>query len=261
MSIKLNNYLKKIEQGKAINLEQFIRYLPYSDPHEWRKVYRAQRVGGGHQLFIDNMEQHQALYTPEANGRAEASHNGRSHDFSCSFSHLLVINTESSSQIPFVVVSDKDGFKTEGTYLGKQAVIIENTENFYRYREFLESIGHSKLIHGSDIILGAGNQICHQLNIDFLSQYDEIYCSQDIDLGGLTIYQTLKKLIPQCKWLSPIDWHPYINKFQLLPKEDIHLVKAIRLARQLGLEQEAELMNKTRHFLEQEAFLPEQKED
>ena len=255
--MKLNQYLNKIEQGVAINLDRFVKCLPYIDPYEWRKVYQAVRVRGGYQLTIVDSDRHQALYMPELTDRASASRCGRSHDFSCSFAHILVLNHQCKSQIPFVVVSDANGFKTEGSLVGKRAVIIENCENFYRYRAFLSAVDHSELADSCDIFFGAGNQICDRLNLRFLSGYDVIYCAQDVDLGGLTTYQTLKKSLPQCQWLAPVDWEVYRDKFKLAPKNASQLTKAIKLARELKFTQEAELMNQTRAFLEQEALLPE----
>lgn len=251
----LNQYLAKIEQGKPINLDRFIACLPYSDTQQWRQVYNAVRVRGGYQLTIIDEQAHQALVKPLMEDRVSAAKYGRSHDFTTSFSHILVLNQHCSSGIPFVVLSDVHGFKTEGNLYGKQAVIIENVENFYRYEAFLAAIKQHGLIANCDILLGAGNQICHQLNLPFLSQYDVIYCAQDLDLGGLTIYQTLQNALPQCQWLSPPDWDGHRDKFNLKPKTSDHLVKAVKLARDLGLTQEAELINQTRAFLEQESFL------
>ena len=253
----LNQYLTKIEQGKAINLDRFIACLPYSDLQQWRQVYKAVRVRGGYQLTIIDEQAHQALYKPLMQDRVSAAKYGRSHDFTTSFSHILVLNQHCSFGIPFIVLSDVSGFKTEGKLFGKQAVIVENVENFYRYETFLAAIEQHGLIANCDILLGAGNQICDQLNLPFLSEYDVIYCAQDLDLGGLTIYQTLKNVLPQCQWLSPPDWEVYRDKFTLKPKTSHHLAKAIQLARDLGLTQEAELMNQTRAFLEQESFLSE----
>ncbi len=259
--MKLNRYLNKISQGDAINLEHFLKSLSFSDNNEWRKIYSATRVRSGYKIQILDEERHLALYEPEIGDRVAASNFGRSHDFPSNFAHVLVLNRTTKSQVPFVIVSDIDGFKTNGRLMGKRAVLIENIENFYRYREFLELIGHPSLAESSDIIFGAGNQICHYLNRPFLSTYDEIYCAQDVELGGLTVYGTLKKSLPQCEWLAPVDWDLFQNKFKLKPKNVAHLAKAIELARNLGLDSEADLMNKTRLFLEQEALLPEIRQD
>ena len=259
--MKLNQYLTKIAQGNSINLDRFIACLPNSDFNEWSKIYSVTRVRGGHNLTILDEKRHNALFEPEPSNRVSASHVGRSHDFPSNFAHMLVLNHITKSQIPFVVVSSLDGYKTEGKLVGKRAVLIENIENFYRYREFLEFIGHSSMVDSCDIIFGSGNQICHHLNHSFLSCYDEIYCAQDIDLGGLTIYKTLKNSFPQSNWLAPDDWEIFRNKFKLKPKNSTHLEKAIQLARDLGLNIEADLMNQTRSFLEQEALLPELSQD
>ena len=259
--MKLNQYLNKISQGGSINLVRFIECLPYSDVNEWRKIYSATRVRGGYKLVIVNEDRHNALYEEVPSDRVSASNMGRSHDFPSNFSHILVLNHLIKSQVPFVVVSDVNGFKTEGKLIGKRAVLIENIENFYRYQEFLEFIGHSGLADNCDIIFGSGNQICHHMNRKFLSCYEVIYCAQDVELGGLKIYKTLKSSLPQCDWLAPDNWDIFRNKFKLKPKHNTHLVKAIQLARELQLNTEADLMNQTRAFLEQEALLPELSQD
>lgn len=259
--MKRNQYLSKISQGSSINLGRFIECLPFEDLNEWRKIYSATRVRGGHQLMILDEERHRALFEPEPSDRVGASYMGRSHDFPSNFAHILVLNRFTKSQIPFVVVSDVNGYKTDGKLTGKRAVLVENIESFYRYQEFLGSIGHPLLAVNSDIIFGSGNQICHYLNIPFLSIYDEIYCAQDVDFGGLTIYKTLKNALPKCEWLAPVNWDLFISKFKLKPKNGGNLAKAIKLARDLGLNTEADLMNQTRAFLEQEALLPEFPQD
>lgn len=256
----LNQYLIKIEQAKAINLDRFIRCLPFADKHHWRTIYSAVRVSGGYRLTIKDAAAHQALYQERFDDRVSASKMGRSHDFHSGFAHVLVLN-RFESEIPFVVTSTSSGYKTQGQLIGKQAVIIENIENFYRYREFLAQIGHADLAHNSDIIFGSGNQICHQLNRRFLSNYAVIYCAQDVELGGLTIFKTLKSSHPQCRWLAPPDWSAFKACFKLKPKNHQQLTKAIQLARELNLHAEADLINQTRHFMEQEAFLAAQKQD
>ncbi|EKO3425299.1 hypothetical protein NTK89_001285 [Vibrio fluvialis] len=254
--MKLNKYLTKISQGEPINLDRFIKCLPFSDKDEWRNIYGATRVGKSHRMEIFDQGRHRALFEPEASDRVAASSLGRSHDFPSNFAHILVLNSSTDLLVPFVVVSDHKGFKTDGKLNGKRAVLIENIESFYRYKEFLELIGHATLAEDSDIIFGAGNQICHHLNKPFLSAYEEIYCAQDVELGGLIIYKSLKKSFPLCEWLAPVDWGLFQNKFKLKPKSSAHLAKAIELARDLGLNSEADLMNTTRLFLEQESLLP-----
>lgn len=259
--MKLNHYLRKIEQGQPINLEHFRQCLPFSDEDKWRKIYSFVRAHDGYLLTIDDIEAHNELYLEKPSNRVGASKLGRSHDFQTSFSHLLVLNRANDSQIPFVVVCDVNGFRTGGKLVGKRAVLIENIENFYRYHEFLEALGHSRLVEDSDVILGSGNQICHHLNISFLSSYEDIYCAQDVELGGLTTFKSLKNALSQCKWLAPVDWEVFRGSFKLKPKNSNHLAKAIKLARDLDLNTEADLMNQTRHFMEQEAFLPVLKQD
>ncbi|MBE3655773.1 hypothetical protein BOO92_03515 [Vibrio navarrensis] len=254
--MKLNRYLSKIELGEPINLDRFLQCLPFSNRDEWRKIYSAIRVRDGYRLTIKSIEAHKDLYVQEASDRVSASKLGRSHGFQSNFAHVLVLNSMAKLQVPFVVVSDLNGYKTQGNLIGKCAVVIENVENFYRYQEFLERIGHAELAFSSDIIFGAGNQICHQLNHAFLSNYSEIYCAQDVELGGLTTYKSLKASLPQCQWLAPADWQAFRENFKLKPKNNDHLTKAIKLARELDLNAEADLMNQTRHFMEQEAFLP-----
>lgn len=85
--------------------------------------------------------------------------------------------------------------------------------------------------------------------------------AQDVELGGLTTFKSLKNALPQCKWLAPVDWETFRGSFKLKPKNSNHLAKAIKLARELDLNTEADLMNQTRHFMEQEAFLSVLKQD
>ncbi|MEF1218992.1 hypothetical protein REH76_14495, partial [Photobacterium damselae] len=60
--MKINSYLKKIEQGQPINLEHFQRCLPFSDNDAWRNIYHFVRVRDGYLLTIDDIEAHNELY-------------------------------------------------------------------------------------------------------------------------------------------------------------------------------------------------------
>ncbi|EGR3179268.1 hypothetical protein DLI06_24230, partial [Vibrio parahaemolyticus] len=71
--MKLNSYLRKIEQGQPINLEHFRRCLPFSDDDKWRKIYSFVRVHDGYLLTIDDIKAHNELYLKKPSNRVGAS--------------------------------------------------------------------------------------------------------------------------------------------------------------------------------------------
>ena len=161
--MNLHQYLLKIKNNKAINLDRFVLLLPAQYEQQWRSIFSSQKDRtnkNNHNLTIINPQTFNIMLEstrPSAN-RIEASDRGNSHKESTSFSFLLLFHQALFKQVVFeqavfdqaanvspnkeentcpdaVVISD-NGMKQNFTPK-KHLLIIENQENFFRWSAFL----------------------------------------------------------------------------------------------------------------------------
>lgn len=266
----LHQYLLAIKDNKAINLKRFLSLLPAKYQHNWRNIFKTclkTSQQAKHRLMIIDQQSFNAMLAeakPSQN-RIEAALLGNSHQHNTSMSYLLVfpavtLNAKSKKTLmcPKIMVSDGSVLTQEFTSQ-KTLVIIENQENFFRYQEFLPKL--TDIGGAIDIAFGQGNSISNSLNSIYFNQYKQILCCFDYDLGGLTMFASLKKLtLAQVTFLAPpatsLNNQAFINKhFKKTPDTAVHWQKAIALAIKLDLNDLAHAFNISKKFMEQEVFL------
>jgi len=281
--MNLHQYLLTIKSNKAINLRRFISLLPEQYQLErWRKIFTSVKTTAKdkYQLqVIDGTIFEQLIEASKScDSREGAAEQGDSHKVNTSISYLLIfdnvsceyINHSASNtnfeKLPQVVVCHSTGitmdFKPQ-----KTLVIIENQENFFRYQEFAPQFitMHPGLTQGVlskvDIAFGQGNNATNKLNAEFYTQYQQVLCCFDYDLGGLTMYSSLIKLTKaQVHFIQPskqqLTCYNFIKKhFKKSPEKAEHWRKAIKLAEQLGFSDLAQAFSLSRKFMEQEVLL------
>lgn len=282
--MNLHQYLLAIKDNKAINLTRFIALLPAEYQQHWRNVFSAMKTVSKNKYVlsvIDDVIFKQLLQsTMPSSNRVDAAKQGDSHQYNTSMSFLLVYpnidiqhSVANSSDInsqtpvnnqrkpPVVVVSDRTGF-TMDFKNQKTLIIIENQENFFRYNAFLPKL--LDIDTRVDIAFGQGNSATNSLNASFFSQYNQILCCFDYDLGGLTMFSSLTNLLAGKKvnFILPsttcLHDDNFINShFKKAPKEIEHWHKAIALAEQFGFADLAQAFTRSKKFMEQEVFLSE----
>ena len=288
--MNLYKYLLAIKSKKAINLKRFISLLPKQYQGSWRSLFSAVKIAGlgnkdKYQVSVINEAEFEQLLqlTKPSNSREGAANQGDSHTKNTSMSYFLVYpsvslgSTNSNKQAmetvncPQPVVCYDSGFTMDFS-CQKNLVIIENQENFFRYQEFLPQLlsMHLGFTESSlakvDIAYGQGNNVTNRLNAEFFAQYQQILCCFDYDLGGLTMFSSLTKLIKT----QPLDTglslvlptknqlncsHFVKHHFKKWPKETKHWQDAIKLAEQLGFSDLAQAFSLSRKFMEQEVLL------
>ncbi len=266
----LHQYLLAIQGNNAINLKRFLSLLPAKYQQDWRNIFKIcvkTSHQDKHKLMIIDQQCFDTMLagSKPSQNRIEAAILGNSHQHKTSLSYLLVfpavsLKTKSKdiSLCPKVVVSDGSVLTQEFTSQ-KTLVIIENQENFFRYQEFLPKL--TDIPGAIDIAFGQGNSISNTLNAIYLNQYQQILCCFDYDLGGLTMFASLKKITQgQLTFLRPptmsLNNHAFINKhFKKTPDSAVHWQKAIALAIKLDLNDLAHAFNVSKKFMEQEVFL------
>jgi len=199
------------------------------------------------------------ILAPSAS-RIEAAQHGDSHKKRVS--GALVNLFFSGDPHPSAIINTAESMSGSGKPFAQSVLVIENLELFVRVDETLSFIdkhcGRAISRSDTDIIYGAGTGICNQLNADFLSQYQTIYCLLDIDPGGLAIYKGLQSIAGES---SNVIFIMPTNLEDMLHASPRKLSEAERgkVAKTTGLTDGAlealKLIYKTHKTLEQELYL------
>lgn len=263
----LRFYLEKIRDGKAINYDQFLLKLPAHYHSSRTTIFQTKLINSKPKQWevrckdeVIFNELWTLSATPES--KIQASHLGDSHNYPVSANLLMVYHQSLGESIcPSVVyVSEHNTLQTFQSK--KRLLLIENEENFIRHRDFCQMLSQLSAkditISDTDIALGGGNRVTSKFLINWYSHYDEILCAFDYDLGGLKMFATLQKgLKTKVHLIQPTDYKLISHLFNKRPEYDDKLVKAKKLADQLGFLQLSQTFFNTRHFMEQESLLKE----
>ncbi|TYK66910.1 hypothetical protein [Colwellia echini] len=273
--MNLHQYLVNIEANKAINLTKFIAVLPAQHKLNWKSIFTHTPASGRNQYHlavIDQISFKQLFDTSKpSHNRVDAATKGNSHTHKTSMSYLLVYpdvfnclvqSDVINPQPPKVVVCDKKkcsmSFKPQ-----KRLIIIENQETFFRYQAFILRLRNDITDNNKsvDIAFGSGNSVTNSFNSMYFNQYDEVLCCFDYDLGGLTMFASLQKMIStKLTFVLPdkallTDEAFITSHFKKSPKHEQDWRQAITLAKHLGFENLAQAFAHSKKFMEQEVYL------
>jgi hypothetical protein len=266
--LNLYQYLLRIKNNEAINVERFVDLLPKDLPggYRWHHIFNHRKLAAKtYRVTInDNVAFTQLLIdSAPTDDRVMAAQQGDSHKMATSQSCLLIYHEQLTDRRPDTVLIDNDRL-LQSFRPKKVLVIIENEENFFRYAEMLPLLsgffGRTLDLSGCDIILGGGNRITKALNFRFLLQYHSVLCAFDLDFGGLSMFNTLKKglqgsFTQQIELLMPRDFGPWLDAFCCQPKDADILRKALDLSAELGFVGLTDVFATRQRFMEQEVLL------
>lgn len=275
LGTRLSNYLDNLEEGKPIAYDKFLATLPAKYKFRHQQLFEREHVGNGRYYvkFIDPetlVELRTFASIPLS--RVEAASQGDSHLQRVSAQHILV-HHQNSIDLPDVVRVTKD---EKGNYtnidmrfsIKPLAIVIENEENFYQYREMLLlcktmlGLKLSSDLSDIDVYYGSGWRVASEGMIFILQQYETVHCAFDYDLAGLRMIETLAnqlngKVVP----LFTDDFFIYQDKFNKVPDNVDDLYIAAEIAIKLGSESLAYTIKTKRHFMEQEQLLGGEKSE
>ncbi len=262
---RLRQYLEKIQSNMGINHDQFLRNLPDKYRLQANLLFQTQLISSKPKRWIvkcsDEIFDELWELSGKPKNRIQASKQGDSHDCHVTANLLMVYHQGLTTRCPSVVyVSAHDFIQT---FQSKpRLLLIENEENFIRYTDFCgvvsELMNQPISLINTDVALGGGNRATSKLLINWYSNYSEILCAFDYDLGGLKMFKTLKKdLSKKVIFVQPKQYSKLFKHFKNKPKSTKHLFEAIDLAKELGFTELGEAFYETRHFLEQEILLEE----
>lgn len=262
---RIYTYLNSISSGQPINFEAFAKELKKHGKGAGYlfDTFSASKIGkSSYQVAVLREDRFAELIREHAlsefAGRIGAAFDGNSH--AAAVSSSLLITRSVLHPHPSVVLLSKDGWEAPNT-LQPAALLVENLENFLALKQtvdILADCGVAEQSENFDVIFSAGNQITNRLNMPFLSQYQRLYCLFDVDLGGLIMYRTLLKGLP--------DGHRVVFVY---PDDIAHRLTASKyslnqqtrqdLPEFIGLSKETNeligLMRDSRKALEQETYL------
>ena len=193
--------------------------------------------------------------------RVEAARKGDSHRHATGVSFLLVYHQALSDSRPDSVVIRGDSVDISFTP-APRALVIENEQNFYHYRQMLafasDCLGRPVSLADCDVVLGGGNRINRPSDLNWLNSYDEVLCAFDYDAGGLQMFASAQMTLGQkVRFVQPPDWQPWLGHFRKTPDSTERFTKALTLAEDLGFTSLAQAFRATGKFMEQEMILDE----
>lgn len=260
--VNLNQYLLHIKNNQPINFERFVTLLPREVKADWHRLFESKKlaVKKYRVTVLDAVAFSQLLAdSAPVETRVAAAKQGDSHKVGTSCSFLLVYHASLPDARPDVVLINDEEILQSFT-AKKQLLIIENEENFFRYREMLPLLsalsGTPLDLTYCDIVLGGGNQITKKLNFAFFEQYHSVFCAFDLDVGGLHMFDTLqKRLGERVRLLMPTNFSAYSGYFVKKPDSNEQWQKALDLSLRLGFVELYRVFARERRFMEQETLL------
>lgn len=262
--MQIYKYLTYIKSGKPVNFDCFKKQLAQHGVNEQTvlEIFSTDKLSRTSYL-VSILDQHRfnqfLIDFPEhaVTDRVSAAQAGNSHKHRVSKA-MIVLWSELLDH-PVVVLNDGDQITTPVS-LSKRLLIIENQENFVQKQQtldFLQQQFPDFKRTNLDIVHGAGNAICNRLNKAFFSQYQQIDCLLDLDIGGLEIFTNLVNLTRHEKlnFLLP-PCAGQLLKTSKIPLLEKHLLMLRKYHKQCPLLQPAiEMMLKHGKMLEQELYL------
>jgi hypothetical protein len=260
----LNDYLKKILKGQAINYEAFLKKLPDALRRRHRELFATEKVGVSRwRVTILDEVAFAALQQQAAApvSRVDAAKKGDSHRHGTEVSFLLVYHHALTGNRPDSVVITGDSVDI-GFRPAPRVLVVENERNFYHHRQMLafagECLGRPVDLTNCDVVLGGGNRITRAADLDWLTGYHEVLCAFDYDAGGLQMFSSVQSALgDKACFLQPPEWKPWLGCFRKPPDATERFTKAIMLAEDLGFVSLAQAFRATGKFMEQEMILDE----
>ena len=260
----MNDYLKKILKGQAINYEAFLKKLPDALRRRHRELFATEKVGVSRwRVTILDEVAFAALQQQAAApvSRVDAAKKGDSHRHGTEVSFLLVYHHALTGNRPDSVVITGDSVDI-GFRPAPSVLVVENERNFYHYRQMLAfagaCLGRPVDLTNCDVVLGGGNRITRAADLDWLTGYHEVLCAFDYDAGGLQMFSSVQSVLgDKACFLQPAEWKPWLGCFRKTPDATERFTKAIMLAEDLGFVSLAQAFRATGKFMEQEMILDE----
>lgn len=260
----MNDYLKKILKGQAINYEAFLKKLPDALRRRHRELFATEKVGVSRwRVTILDEVAFAALQQQAAApvSRVDAAKKGDSHRHGTEVSFLLVYHHALTGNRPDSVVITGDSVDI-GFRPAPSVLVVENERNFYHYRQMLAfagaCLGRPVDLTNCDVVLGGGNRITRAADLDWLKRYDEVLCAFDYDAGGLQMFSSVQSVLgDKACFLQPVEWPPWLGRFRKTPDATERFTKALSLAEDLGFVSLAQAFRATGKFMEQEMILDE----
>lgn len=260
----MNDYLKKILKGQAINYEAFLKKLPDALRRRHRELFATEKVGVSRWRVTILDEVAFAAFQQQAAApvsRVDAAKKGDSHRHGTEVSFLLVYHHALTGNRPDSVVITGDSVDI-GFRPAPSVLVVENERNFYHYRQMLAfagaCLGRPVDLTNCDVVLGGGNRITRAADLDWLTGYHEVLCAFDYDAGGLQMFSSVQSVLgDKACFLQPAEWKPWLGCFRKTPDATERFTKAIMLAEDLGFVSLAQAFRATGKFMEQEMILDE----
>jgi len=265
MSKQLSSILEKIDEGKAVNLQTFLKTIERVGLNaiDIKNSLLLERFKGD--LYYVSFkipvicEQLHEVALNKAETHISAARQNNSHSYSVDCSFLLA---RKQNNHPYVITFDLDGqyYSPENNTYSK-LLVIENLSCFMNIEKsinFLQS--NCDYLHDSDtcIVFGAGNQINNELHTSFLKSFSQVDLFLDVDAGGLKIAKTLDSICKSTiRFITPLNIENRLKKVEVGLKESQREYIFSTGNNTAFLTEICSIMLKTNKSIEQQSFIHE----
>lgn len=259
----LHHLLTQIESGHPVNADVLYKKLPSTiRPSDIFHVHKINKTQSQIRILDHKLFSELLMQASPAFSRVDAATHLllSTHNVVCDSAYMLVdfACSRTASITNCQVVSYQDGQVQlpKNTVLASTAIVIENQDAFFAWRQLLIHLEHEVNLNNCDVFFGGGKRILNPKLMPFLRRYQTCYVAPDYDFGGFKIAQhLLRSLNFEPNILMPKDLTQQARLFTLLPRSAQELGDMLGLCKDLDLEELTSVIAKTRCFMEQEALL------
>lgn len=269
MAVKsAKGFLKKIKQGEPINYPRFLSWIKTLDlPYKVElEDIRANKLKGNSYVveilssrLTEDLEKFSSV---DISNRASLATQNKSHLQKVAGSMMVC---RKGIGHPQVIIFDENNKYTlpcssEGSLGAGSCLIIENQQNFLSIKQTLKVLNKDtqcSFEQDTLSIFASGKAISNSIHQEFLSQFSDVYLFLDLDLGGLEIASSLKKILPNQNLVFLVTEKTQEMLENVVSIKTPNYLKAVEDIRQKHsfLYDAASLILNHRKVIEQEAYL------
>lgn len=286
--MQLHSLLQNIKDNKPVNFDQVVKRLPAFI--NWSDVFNVEVLSTNkYAVEIKDPTLFNILFEqskqPLTRAQAASATSFSSHDIKCESAYMLCFPAAYSSQ-----GAEQNANKTEKTIEqhsdqarvlsavavsqqvrlpmpfppAKQAILIENQDCFFQYQRLLNHYESQVDLAQSDIYFAGGLRILNNDLRCILEQYSHINCLFDYDLVGVQMALSLRDKLQHpthtknsvtVDYLILANIKQYAPLFTFLPNSTKSMASMLALCRAHSMHTLADVVNASKHFMEQEALL------
>lgn len=249
--------LERINEGQPVNFDRLKTMLP--DGIFWYEIFEPELISKKkyHVEVIDDeafLNLLSEISVPKSRSDAATQKFYTTHDVNCESVYFLAYPKAEDRQLTAMSII-KDKVIDCNFIQASSCILIENQDCFFRWKEFTSFFLKQLTLDDCDVYFSSGSKVLHTKMIQYLSNYNKIFCLFDYDLAGISISEHLNKKIGRVKYLTPDNIKDMDHLFNFKPESIEEYISMLNKTQEMGLNDLNEIIKSKKHFMEQEGIL------